>query len=156
MHAITRLFLFLYFLANVSLYSRAQETIYDKEIILSLERAIEIAQSQSIDALLAKHTYMSDYWQYKAYYAQLLPTLSLSATLPSFDHSLSAVQNSETGEYNYVNNYMMLNSLSLNLNQNIAATGGRIEFSSNFHRMDQFTPSRQINYNTAPDRKSVV
>lgn len=117
---------------------------------LSLGEAIERAQACSIDAMMAKHTYLSQYWQYRSYRAQMLPSLSLSGTIPNFDKSYTSLQNAVTGGYNYVDNYAMRNSLGLYLQQNIAATGGNIQLYTGLDRLDQFAPEREVTWNSAP------
>lgn len=93
---------------------------------ITLEEAIVIAKDQSPSALVAKHNFLSSYWQFRSFRAQLLPSLNLSATLGNYNRSLVPLQNSETGEINYVANNNMKNSLSLSIDQNIALTGGRV------------------------------
>lgn len=117
---------------------------------LTLQEAIGRAQAHSIDALMAKHTYLSQYWQYRSYRAQMLPSLSLSGTIPNFDKSYMSLQNAVTGGYNYVDNYAMRNSLGLYLQQNIAATGGNIQLYTGLDRLDQFSPHREVTWNSAP------
>lgn len=117
---------------------------------LTLREAIDRAQAYSIDAMTAKHTYLSQYWQYRSYKAQMLPSLSLSGTIPDFDKSYTSLQNAVTGEYNYVDNYAMQNSLGLYLQQNIAATGGNIQLYTGLNRLDQFSPDRDVTWNSAP------
>ncbi|MEG1607234.1 MAG: TolC family protein [Mucinivorans sp.] len=133
-------------LAFCLLASQAQQQT--KQV--SLYEAVMIAQEQSIDGLVAKYQYLADYWQYRSFKAQLLPSLSLDAKIPSFDRSLNPVQNSVTGEYNYVDNFVLRNSLGLTLKQNIAATGGSVELYTGLVRMDQFKPRRLVDYNSSP------
>ncbi|MCC8061680.1 MAG: TolC family protein [Rikenellaceae bacterium] len=121
-----------------------------KPVTLTLAQAINRAQSHSIDAMMAKHTYLSQYWQYRSYKAQRLPSLSLSGTIPNFDKSYTSLQNAVTGGYNYVDNYAMRNSLGLYLQQNIAATGGNIQLYTGLDRLDQFSPNREVTWNSAP------
>lgn len=121
-----------------------------RTVRLTLQEAIERAQNYSIDAMMAKHTYLSQYWEYRSYKAQMLPSLSLSGTIPNFDKSYTSLQNAVTGEYNYVDNYAMQNSLGLYLQQNIAATGGNIQLYTGLTRLDQFSPSRDVTWNSAP------
>lgn len=123
---------------------------YNSEVRLTLPETIAIAQEQSIDGMMAKHTYLADYWQYRSYKAQLLPSLSLGATLPSFDRSLSPVQNAITGEYNYVENFLLQTDIGLTIQQNIAATGGNVQLYTGLRRMDQFEPRRIVDYNSSP------
>lgn len=121
-----------------------------QSVRLNLEQTISRAQSHSIDAMMAKHNYLSQYWQYRSYRAQMLPSLSLSGTIPNFDKSYTSLQNAVTGGYNYVDNYAMRNSLGLYLQQNIAATGGNIQLHTGLDRLDQFSPNREVTWNSAP------
>ncbi len=117
---------------------------------ISLEEAIEIAKDQSPSALVAKHNFLASYWQFRAFRAQLLPTLNLSATLGNYNRSLVPLQNSETGEINYVANNNMKNSLSLSIDQNIALTGGRVSLFTSLYRLDQFDSGLPATYNSQP------
>lgn len=121
-----------------------------QSVRLDLAQTISRAQSHSIDAMMAKHNYLSQYWQYRSYRAQMLPSLSLSGTIPNFDKSYTSLQNAVTGGYNYVDNYAMRNSLGLYLQQNIAATGGNIQLHTGLDRLDQFSPNREVTWNSAP------
>lgn len=58
----------------------AQQTI-------TLDDAIRIAQSNSFDAQLARFSFLSSYWAYKSYRAELLPSINLSGGLMNFNHS---------------------------------------------------------------------
>ncbi len=117
---------------------------------ISLPEAIMRAQGYSIDAMMAKHTYLSQYWQYRSYRAQMLPSLSLSGNIPNFDKSYTSLQNAVTGGYNYVDNYAMRNSVGLYLQQNIAATGGNVQLFTGLERLDQFSPAREVIWNSSP------
>lgn len=117
---------------------------------LTLPEAIARAQTHSIDGLMARHTYLSQYWQHRSYRAQMLPSLSLSGTIPNFDKSYTSLQNAVTGGYNYVDNYALRNSVGLTLQQNIAATGGNVQLYTGLDRLDQFSPTREVTWNSAP------
>lgn len=117
---------------------------------ISLEEAIEIAKDQSPSALVTKHNFLASYWQFRAFRAQLLPSLNLSATLGNYNRSLVPLQNSETGEINYVANNNLKNSLSLSIDQNIALTGGRISLFTSLYRLDQFNSETPAMYNSQP------
>lgn len=61
--------------------------------------------------------------------ARHLPSVHLYGTVGSFDRSLRLLQNYETGEMVYTENYNMENSIGLSVRQNITATGGTLTFS---------------------------
>lgn len=118
---------------------------------LSLEKVIEIARSQSPDALDAKHSFKGSYWEYKSYKAGLLPSLSLDATLPNFNSGFIAVtQNDGTVVFARQNN--MNSSAGLSLTQNIGLTGGTIFVSSGLQRIDQLSGDKSTSYMSTPFR----
>jgi hypothetical protein len=48
---------------------------------LTLTNAIKIAQENSLDAQIARFSFMSKYWQYRSFKAELLPSVNLSGML---------------------------------------------------------------------------
>lgn len=48
---------------------------------VSLDNAIVMAQQNSYDAQLAKLSFMSEYWTFRSFKADLLPSVSLSGTV---------------------------------------------------------------------------
>lgn len=120
---------------------------------LTLSNAIAIAQENSLDAQIARYSFMSSYWQYRSFKAQLLPSLNLSGGLGGFNHSVVETRDYETGRVNQVNNNTMTNSVTLSMDQQIAATGGKVSLQSYLYRLDQFTYNEKT-YNSQPLRIS--
>lgn len=120
---------------------------------LTLPDAIRIAQENSYDAQLARFSFLASYWTYRSFKAELLPSVNLNGGLANFDHSLVAVRNYEDGQVAYVNNNSMTNHLTLSLDQQIAATGGRVSLQSYLYRLDQFSYDEKT-YNSQPLRVS--
>ena len=89
---------------------------------LTLDEAIYAAQTQSIAAMVAKYTFLSSYWSYRSYRASRLPSLNLTGEVLSFDRSLRLLQDYDTGEMRYMENYNLQNTLGLSIKQNIALT----------------------------------
>lgn len=116
----------------------------------SLDEVINMAMENSIDAMVAQHSFLGSYWQYRSYRAQYLPSFSIDGTLGEFDRSLVSLQDPNTGEYRYLQNYAMSNSLGLNITQNIGLTGGTVSLYSGLSRLDQYSPERIVNYNSSP------
>ena len=134
----------------LTLYAGTAFSQQKQKIALTLEDVIETARDQSPSALVAKHNFLANYWSYRSYKAQFLPSLKLNASLGQYDRSLRSLQNSQTGEINYIANNNLSNSLTLSLNQNIPLTGGRISLATNLYRLDQFSPYESVLYNTKP------
>lgn len=117
---------------------------------LSLSEVIKIAQSQSIESMLARNQFLSDYWAFRAFRAEQLPSLNLQGNVGSFNRSLIPLQNSETGSIAYRSNFNMSNGLTLSIDQNIAFTGGTLSLYSSLTRLDQYSPMREIMYYSQP------
>ena len=94
---------------------------------LTLEEAIRAAQEQSIAAMVAKYTFLSSYWSFRSFRASRLPSLNLSGEVLSFDRSLRLLQDYDTGEMRYLENYNLQNTIGLSIRQNIALTGGTLQ-----------------------------
>lgn len=148
------LLIWVYLLISPHTFAQSQDTLKKSPLTeterLTLQDVISMAQSQSTDAFVARHQFLAAYWQYRSFRAELLPSLNLGVTLPDFTHALVPLQNSETGEYNYVQDFSMRNSLSLSIDQNIAPTGGKVSIYSSLERIDQFEPQRYHLYNSNP------
>lgn len=139
-------------LAGVMAHAQTTDTVrrvaYTER--LRLGDVITLAGQRSVDAVLYRHQFLVSYWQYRAFKAELLPSLNLGLTAPNFSHALVPLQNAETGEYNYVQDYAMRNSVNLSIDQNIAPTGGKLSLYSSLERLDQFGNQRYHSYNTNP------
>lgn len=116
---------------------------------VTLENVIMIAQENSLDAQIARFSFMSSYWQYRSFKAQLLPSVNLNGILGNFNHSVVEARDYETGKVNQVNNNTMTNCLTLSLDQQLAATGGTISLQSYLYRLDQFSYNEKT-YNSQP------
>ena len=118
---------------------------------LTLTSTIRIAQQQSYDAMLARLSFMSQYWSYRSFQAELLPAVNLSGNLLQFDRSMVEARNYDDGRIAYVENNSMGNSIALSVDQNIAALGGKLSVQSYLYRLDQFSYDSRI-YNSQPVR----
>ena len=120
---------------------------------LTLDNAIEIAQENSLDAQSARFSFLAAYWTYRSFKAELLPAVNLSGGLMNYNRSLVETRNYEDGRLAYVSNNTLNNSLTLSIDQEIAATGGRVSLMSYLHRLDQFSYDERT-YNSQPIRVS--
>ena len=80
--------------------------------VVSLGDAISLAREQSLDAMVAKSRLRSAYWQYRNYRADLLPNVTLTGTLPSFNRTLSSYLK-EDGTYKYISSNSISEQLAL-------------------------------------------
>lgn len=118
---------------------------------LCLDMAIQIAQQQSYDAMVAQLSFMSQYWSYRSFRAEMLPAVNLSGNLLQFDRSMVETRNYADGRIAYVENNSMSNSLALSVDQNIVALGGKLSLQSYLYRLDQFNYGTKT-YNSQPVR----
>lgn len=118
---------------------------------LSLRDVITIAQKRSYDAKSARFRFLADYWSYRSFKAELLPSVNLTGTLLNFDHSKVETRNSDNGHINYVDNNSLTNSLKLSVDQQIPGLGGTVSLQSYLYRLDQFDYD-QTTYNSQPLR----
>ncbi len=116
---------------------------------MTLERAIEIAHESSSSAQIVELSFMSQYWSYRSYKAELLPSINLEGYVGGYDRSNVEVRNSDTGEINYVSNNTLTNNLTLSIDQQIALTGGTISVNTSLVRLDQFDYGNTL-YNSVP------
>jgi outer membrane protein TolC len=119
----------------------------DKRI--TLEDAFLIAETRSLDALVAKNTFLYSYWQYRNYKADLLPNVALTGTFPALNRSEDAYLKDD-GVYGFVRNEYLTENLSLSVTQNIPFTGGTFQFQSQLQRIDQLGTNRTTGYLSVP------
>lgn len=116
---------------------------------LTLDDAIVMARTRSLDAAVALDELRAAYWQYRSYKADLLPEVSISATAPYLSRSYNSYQNSD-GSYTFVrNNYLQMNG-KVNIRQNIWLTGGTISLSSSVDYLKSLTGDKNERYMNTP------
>ena len=137
-------FLFLIGFTGYSPYASAQDTIKR----YTIEEVIDLAVNYSNDAKTYRNYFLSSYWNNRSVKAKYLPALNLGANLPSFNKQMQ--QGVDKGEIYYYPQNTLTNAVSLSISQNIALTGGSLSFYTFLNRIDQFDPTRNYNYNSAP------
>ncbi len=116
---------------------------------LSLMGAIDVAKEHSSQAMVAQFVLMGQYWSYRSYRANMLPSLKLSSDLMNYDRSI--VEDRVGTDIVYVENNSLKNKMQLSLSQNIPFSGGKISINSDISRLDQFdNVSNPLSYNTNP------
>lgn len=121
----------------------------DNVLTLTLQNAMMRARANSVDAEVALNQLKSAYWAYRSYKAELLPELSLAATLPAYRKQYSPYMD-DTGSYTFVaNNYLQVNG-ELSLTQNIWLTGGQLSVNSSLDFYRQLGQSAFNRFMTIP------
>ena len=103
---------------------------------LTLDDCIAMARRQSVDAAVALGELRSAYWQWRSYKADLLPEVSLSGTLPSYNKRYSSYQQADGGLSFVRNDYLGLDG-SLNITQKLWPTGGTLSVESSLDYLHQ-------------------
>lgn len=116
---------------------------------LTLQEAVALARTNSVEAQQALAQLRSSYWSYRSYRADLLPEMSLSATLPFYSRSYSTYQES-TGAYTYVKNDYVKSGANINISQNLWFTGGTLTLTSSLEYLKQLSGDRQQRFMTLP------
>ena len=123
--------------------------VYGETINMTLREVMLRARSNSVEAEVALNQLKSAYWAYRAYKAELLPELALSATLPSYHKQYSPYMN-DLGSYSFVsNNYLQMNG-ELSLTQNIWLTGGSLSINSSIDFYRQLGSSSYNQFMSLP------
>lgn len=107
---------------------------------LSLDDCIAMARKQSVDAAVDLGELKSAYWQWRSYKADLLPEVSFSATLPSYNKRYTSYQQADGGISYVRNDYLGLNG-SLYVSQKIWPTGGTLSVETSMEYLHQFASS---------------
>jgi hypothetical protein len=116
---------------------------------LTLSEVINTAHEQSLMALMARHQFRSSYWEFRSHLASTRPGLTLEGTIPSLTNATESVIQPD-GTEEFVERSFMRTSLDMQLNQNIAWTGGRVFVSSQLQRNDNFGEEPPTNYLAYP------
>lgn len=126
------------FLLSLIFFSASQNIEAQTDTVrLTLSEVIALAQSDAPDALLAETRMKSNYWRYRSAMADFKPGISLDGNLPNLTRSIDAIPQPD-GTDKFLRRSQMNNGVSLRLNQEIAATGGRIFTRSGLQRIDVF------------------
>ncbi|HKL37592.1 MAG TPA: TolC family protein [Bacteroidales bacterium] len=117
----------------------------------TLDQVIDLAREQSLDALVAKHRYRADYWEFRSFRAKYLPDLTLNTQFPQFNRAIKKYQNPD-GSYTYIEDNVNTTTLSLDMYQQVSLTGGQLFVSTDLQRIDQFGDNRNYSYLSSPVR----
>ncbi|MGB9745762.1 MAG: TolC family protein [Bacteroidales bacterium] len=120
-----------------------------REKNLTLQEVIALAREQSPQALLARHRFRASYWQYRTHLASLLPTVTLTGTMPDLNRSIEKITLPD-GTDQFVERKLVNTLGSLSLSQNIFYTGGSIFINSDLQRIDQLGANAGHSYLSTP------
>lgn len=136
-------------LLSVSLAALGLAAEDNAVLSLSLPEVLARARKNSVDAEVALNELRSAYWGYRSYRAELLPEVTLNATLPSYRKQYSSYMESN-GSYTFVpNNYLQMNG-ELAVTQNIWLTGGKVSVNTSLDFYRQLGSGAYNRYMSIP------
>ncbi|MFC2096655.1 TolC family protein [Bacteroidota bacterium] len=140
---LNKIFLVLIILLFV-LPSFGQEELVEE---LTFEQVVQLAREQAPDAIMAKHRFRANYWEFSTYKAEFRPSIKLYTNFPNLNRNYSEFSDS-TGTY-----YVELNKNTTNVNldivQNVPFTGGQLSVKTDLSRLDNLA-SETYSYNSTP------
>ncbi len=121
----------------------------DKQL-LTLDDVIRIASQQSLDAFKNENMYRANYWQYRYFKADRLPSLTLDATAFDYNRSMQKVYNYDENRDEYIEREDFNSNLSLRLNQNVGLTGGQIFAQSSLAMTQKLGDDKISSFSSTP------
>ena len=105
-----------------------------------MQQAIEIAQENSLEAQVARHTYRAAYWNYR--FSGRINFISY------LNREINKITQPD-GTNQFIQQDQLSTDLSLKINQNIWFTGGSLFVKTTTQRIDEFEDNHTA-YNTQP------
>ena len=124
--------------------TKAQETLN-----LTLPEVVSMAKSNSPASAAARHRFNSGYWQYRTFKASLMPYMSLDATLPDLNRSISRITLPD-GRDAFVKRSLANYSSSISIKKPLGWTGGELFVNSGLQRIDVIGDSLSTSYLSTP------
>ncbi|MFI5222252.1 MAG: TolC family protein [Bacteroidia bacterium] len=126
-------------------FSSAQK----QKISLTLKDAIQLGKEKGLQAQINTNTFYAGQYQFKSQAANLLPNFSITGNLPGINRSFNSITQPD-GTIQFVQQSQALSNATLNINQQITATGGSVYFSSVLNRFDVLGNGASTNWQSAP------
>ena len=116
---------------------------------VTLAETIALARERSVDAEVAANSLRSAYWEYRTYRANLLPEVTFSGTIPSYNKRYNPWQNSD-GSYTFLRDDNLQLQGSLNVEQRVWLTGGTLSLTSSLDFIRQLSGETGNLYMSVP------
>lgn len=115
----------------------------------TLEQIIEIAQTQSPDALSAKNQFLKSFWEFRTSEAMLLPKLNFDAVMPNISRSIDKIT-LDDGSDIFIERSLANTAAEMSLSKNVGLTGGQVYLKSSLQRIDYLADSTPTAYLSNP------
>lgn len=123
-----------------------------KSISLNLDKAVSMANSSSLSAFKAKNMYLSNYWEYRAFKANRLPSLTLNMTPIRYRRDFTRRYDSEQNIDVYRQQKSLYSYGSLSLIQNFDWLGGTFFADSELGYFQNFGDKNYTQFTSVPIR----
>ena len=122
------------------------------QIVLTLDKTIEIAADSSLEAFRSKNLYLAGYWQYRTHKAGRLPSLALNLTPAEYYRSIVRRYDSSSDIDIYREQQHYFASGGLSVEQNFDLLGGTFFLESNLGYMRNFGDDVYTQFTSIPIR----
>lgn len=116
-------------------------------LLLDLRQAIHLALEQSPSARSARHEFLAQYWNYRYYRANYLPSVSLTSS-PYINNEMNKIAQGD-GTSLFLRQSQFGADLSLNIQQNISWTGGTFFVNSGVNFLREMERNTEL-FSTVP------
>lgn len=123
-----------------------------QEIRLTLDDAITMAADSSLSAIKAHRAYMSGYWEYRAYKAARMPSLTLNFTPAQYNRNIVQRYDSENDRDVFRTQQSYYASGGLSVVQNVDFTGGTLYLNSDVDFLRSFGGDAYSQFSSVPVR----
>lgn len=108
-----------------------------KKLTLTLKEAVAMARNNSPEAVAARHSFRAAYWDWRSFKANQLPSLTLTSN-PTLNRSIESVTLGD-GSDKFVHRNQLSVDAGLEINQNVALTGGSLFLKTGLQRLDMLS-----------------
>ena len=127
-------------------------SIQAQELRLTLADAVSIAADSSLSAIRAHSSYLSGYWEFRAFKAERLPSLTLNLTPAQYNRRIIQRYDSGSDRDVYRTQQSYYASGGLSLRQNVDWTGGTLYMDANLDYLRYFGADTYSQFTSVPFR----
>lgn len=121
-------------------------------VVLTLEQTIILAADSSLEAFRSKNIYMSSYWEFRAFKAGRLPSLTLNLTPGQYNRTFVKRYDSETNLDIYRQQQAFEAYGGISVVQNFDLLGGTFFLNTNLDYLRNFGDNTGTQYTSVPVR----
>lgn len=129
-----------------------QSVVGQEKLRLSLQRTIKLANDSSLEAFRTENMYLAGYWEYRAYRAERLPSLTLNLTPAQYNRDFTKRYDSGNNIDVYRSQQNFYASGNLAIRQNFDLTGGTFFLDTELAYLRSFGENKATQYTSVPVR----